>query len=301
MSYDCPYCKRHFEVVQARSAHIGAAHGGHDRGALLTEINRLAEQLGHTPTQAEMNSKGEFTETPYQTEFGSWSAAIEEAGIDLRRRQRVDIPTKDLIEEVKRISEEKGRPPTYQEIDDEGKYSHAVFEDRFGSWASALMAAGFEPRTTMYGSSNPSWNGGSVTVTCNTCGASIERVKAETERCERHFCDRECKAEWLSENICGDDNPTWTGGPRDYGSGWSKPKREAVRERDGYECQNPSCDMTQQEHLDEFGRRLHVHHLQPPDTFSNRADANEPENLVTLCCICHMTWEKMAPLRPQPA
>lgn len=54
-----------------------------DRSDLLKELQRLADELGDTPAAQDMNEKGVFSNYPYYREFGSWTAALETAGMAL--------------------------------------------------------------------------------------------------------------------------------------------------------------------------------------------------------------------------
>jgi hypothetical protein len=57
---------------------------------LLIELRTLADQLGRTPTVEDLNTHGSFSEQPYARTFGSFSAAVREAGLDPTYRQRGD-------------------------------------------------------------------------------------------------------------------------------------------------------------------------------------------------------------------
>jgi len=92
----------------------------------------------------------------------------------------------------------------------------------------------------------------------------------------------------------GEDNPNWKGGPAPYGPGWNEEKRQLVRERDGYVCQDPGCSMTQNEHIGKYGVKLHVHHLRRARDVGSAEQRNAKENLITLCCVCHRRWEQIA-------
>jgi transposase len=92
----------------------------------------------------------------------------------------------------------------------------------------------------------------------------------------------------------GAEHPKWEGGPAPYGAGWNETKRQAVRERDGYACQDPRCSVTQAEHREAHGEKLHVHHLQKARHIEDAAARNAKENLIALCRDCHRRWEKMA-------
>ena len=49
--------------------------------ALLEELQRLAQDLDRTPTQQDMKEHGKYSDTPYQTRFGSWIDALDDAGL----------------------------------------------------------------------------------------------------------------------------------------------------------------------------------------------------------------------------
>jgi SOS-response transcriptional repressor LexA len=49
---------------------------------LLEALQRLAEDLGRPPMRTEMNSNGLFSAGPYIRQFGSWEAALTDAGLD---------------------------------------------------------------------------------------------------------------------------------------------------------------------------------------------------------------------------
>jgi len=99
----------------------------------------------------------------------------------------------------------------------------------------------------------------------------------------------------------GESHPRWDGGPQSYGPGWNASKRRAVRERDDHTCQDPTCSVTQDDHLAQYDQKLHVHHLIKARDVDDPEVRNAPENLVTLCRDCHQRWERMAEagIRPQ--
>jgi len=93
--------------------------------------------------------------------------------------------------------------------------------------------------------------------------------------------------------VTGEDHVAWKGGrtDQDYGSGWTESKRNAVRSRDGFECVD--CGQSQEEHLDAYGQRLHVHHIKPASEVDEPEKRNSLTNLVTLCITCHLgKWEQ---------
>ena len=74
----------------------------------------------------------------------------------------------------------------------------------------------------------------------------------------------------------------WLSDPNDYGKDWKK-IRENVRQRDHYACQ--SCGRC------EDGMEFHVHHKIPFKNFTSLEKANEMDNLITLCPVCHRLAE----------
>jgi DEAD/DEAH box helicase domain-containing protein len=81
----------------------------------------------------------------------------------------------------------------------------------------------------------------------------------------------------------------WTNDPNDYGPNWQV-QRERARARDGFRCQ--ICGAP------EVGRPQHdVHHKIPFRAFLSYAQANEIDNLVTLCSNCHHRAEMTVKLK----
>lgn len=140
------------------------------------------------------------------------------------------------------------------------------------------------------GENHHNWNGGKREVECCVCGDTLKRYPARVESEERHFChDKGCRYDWISENHSGKDHPSWKGGvSHEYPGGWKRIRRE-VRERDNHKCR--ACGMTEEEHKEEVGSVLDVHHVVPVRMFDKPEDAHDKENLVTACRSCHMKWE----------
>jgi len=70
----------------------------------------------------------------------------------------------------------------------------------------------------------------------------------------------------------------WINDTNEYGPNW-KSNRDRTRKRDGFICQ--VCGIP------EDTNRHHVHHKKPFRTFSSYFEANELDNLITLCPSCH--------------
>jgi len=128
----------------------------------------------------------------------------------------------------------------------------------------------------------------SKTVECSHCGKKFQRKPAEIK--DNNFCSRDCMGKWQSENMVGENSPTWLGGwEKYYGANWEEQKNLA-RERDDYKCQR--CGKK------ENGKAHDVHHKTPFRVYGidRYTEANRLGNLITLCNPCH---SKIEPKRRQ--
>lgn len=137
-------CERTFDTEHGRSLHFGKGHSKEvKRDALLTELHRVAEKLGQTPSVLLMQEHGKFGRDAYEGMFGSWSAALEAAELD--PAPQYEHRNSELIEEMQRLADELGRQPRRNEMREFGGYTTCVYYQRFGSWNDALRECGFEP------------------------------------------------------------------------------------------------------------------------------------------------------------
>lgn len=123
---------------------------------------------------------------------------------------------------------------------------------------------------------------------CEQCGDEFYRVGKYAD--QARFCSQECYGEHLHENNAGPNSPLWKGGisstSERYGPGWGEYVKREVRDRDQRRC--TECGTTEAEHLNEYGQRLHIHHLIDPTEATNPAVYNAPRNLISLCTPCHL-------------
>jgi hypothetical protein len=120
------------------------------RADLLAELQRLEETLGRRPTWADMEQEGSYSGWPYLSEFGSWRAALVEAGYEPPAGGRPQGTGRyspgELVAELRRIARKWGRPPSASEFDDHSELASSTYLRRFGDWNSALERAGLAPR-----------------------------------------------------------------------------------------------------------------------------------------------------------
>lgn len=109
---------------------------------LEAALQSLADDLGHTPTKADMNEHGAYSARTYHDRFGSWTAAIEAANLGPRPDSTGRLSTTVLEAELWRLSNELGRQPTTNDMDEHGAFSATTYLDRYASWTAAVRAAG---------------------------------------------------------------------------------------------------------------------------------------------------------------
>lgn len=109
---------------------------------LLAEIHRLNDEYGKATTTL-LRKHGNYSSRTYSLRFGSWSNALELAGLE----QNVvrGLSEKELLDELRRIAEIVGRTPKESDVKKHGICSRGPFIDQFGTWNEALIAAGFTP------------------------------------------------------------------------------------------------------------------------------------------------------------
>ncbi len=99
-------------------------------------------------------------------------------------------------------------------------------------------------------------------------------------------------AYWISLSSAGLEQlrqtGSWCGESVSYGKNWTRQK-ELTRRRDEYTCQVCGRKEVKQAH--------HVHHKLPFRTFDDYEQANQLENLVTLCPSCHQRAEMTVRMR----
>lgn len=118
-----------------------------------------------------------------------------------------------------------------------------------------------------------------VPATCAKCGATFKRTQAAIKRVTRTFCSRDCsRAFHVGENspmFRGDKDPN-------RGARWNR-LAASIRERDSFSCRRcgiGECGTLRKE-------KLSVDHVRPWRSFVDKDVANHPDNLVSLCRVCH--------------
>lgn len=113
------------------------------RRKLLEDIQTVAEEIGRTPTTADMVSEGQYSVRTAQSEFGSWNNALRAAGFEPNRIGR--FSREDLLDEIRRLTDVLGHPPSTNDLKESGRYSVRGYFREFDGWHDAVSEAGFEP------------------------------------------------------------------------------------------------------------------------------------------------------------
>lgn len=112
-----------------------------DREDLLQELRDLADKLDRAPKKKDVEQMASYSYDTYYRRFGGIGKACTEAGIEPNMPGR-SASDEDVLEELRRLNNEVGRPPTQSDIKEYGKYSNIVYKNRFGSIPDAREAAG---------------------------------------------------------------------------------------------------------------------------------------------------------------
>ncbi len=106
---------------------------------LLEEIRRCAKVINRdTITIAEYEEVGKTHPSTIQRRFGSWSKALNLAGLK-PSRSKIGVTDDELLKNIEQLWINLGRQPRYNEVKiPASQYSAGTYENRFGSWSNAL-------------------------------------------------------------------------------------------------------------------------------------------------------------------
>ena len=111
---------------------------------LLEDIRAVAAIVERAPSMQDYRDHGEYAATTITRRFDSWQDAVARAGFEPHAAE-TEIPTEELLAELRRLADEHDQRPTAELMNDEGQYWVSTYRRRFGSWANALAEAGVEP------------------------------------------------------------------------------------------------------------------------------------------------------------
>lgn len=124
----------HFESWD--DALVAAGFDG-DEDELYSEIRRVKDEVGQTPTLSEFEEIAPSAYALYQRSDRSWMEILDDAGV---------LPSKeDIIRMINDVVGEMDRLPKAGEFTDRANIRRSVYQHHFGNWITALDAAGVLP------------------------------------------------------------------------------------------------------------------------------------------------------------
>lgn len=264
------------------------------REELLVAIHELAEEIGKTPTQIEMNDLGQFSHRPYYREWESWADALRAAGFDPNHENNYN--EERLLDALRNLAHELGYAPTRHQMDKQGEFWSDPYIRAFGSWTAAWEAASLKHRNErIAGRASEEALLAEVKRVAEQVGRAPTREDVHEHSQWSHQPFVRAFGSWSAALEAAGFTPYRRPGeaqrPLRYGASW-RDQRERVLERDGYECQD--CGISDEEHRQQDAGGLHVHHVTKLREFESVERANRTDNLVTLCRQCHSDWERSA-------
>lgn len=267
---------------------------------LIIALREFAEELGRSPTMEEMDLSGPYTAGPYKRVFGNWNHALRQAGLEINQAR--DVSKADLTSELVRLAEELGHVPRMREMRDQGNWCGTIYQNRFGSWNEALVAAGFPPNNRVRIPREELL--AALRDLADELGhpptskEMLEQGEFTTQPYYRVFGTWRTALQAADPDFLEQYQQTDTEAIP-FGSNWAQIRDEIIV-RDKESCLR--CGMNRKTHKKQFGQDLHVHHRIPRRRFYNDPDqsiedANTSSNLLTFCIQCHMRMERL-PVQP---
>lgn len=114
---------------------------------LISDFNRVADELGVTPSYNDIIEHGKFSPATYERSFGTFLKAKEACGYDATAsyHNARDFTETEMIQYLHQLCFEVGGIPSATDVAEREKMSVSSFKLRFGSWRDGLKAAGFNP------------------------------------------------------------------------------------------------------------------------------------------------------------
>lgn len=272
------------------------------REDLIEDLKRIYRETGEVPTKEAIEIHSEYSIQPYYRVFGSIRESAQAAGFDPAYYR--GLSDSKLLEMMVNLADELGQSPTVDQFNEHAPAHASTLINRFGTYNDALQEAGLEPNLEVHNPEEKLLN--EVLRLSEELGRTpstkdmADKGKFSPSTYERRFDTwndalREVGLEVIREWKLPPEERLDVG----YGSMWPR-RREEAMERDGNKC--VSCPTTLEQHLEEHGRTLHVHHIRPfrkfvEDGVPDYEAAHDLNNLMTVCVTCHRKWEGI-PLRP---
>jgi Homing endonuclease associated repeat/HNH endonuclease len=110
---------------------------------LIADLRRVADEVGgdKSVTAIVYTDRGKFGVNTMLRRFGSWNAALAQAGLPINNV--LNVPDDELHQNLADVWQKIGRQPVGNDVDKGSgisKFSLGTYEKRFGTWNKALQA-----------------------------------------------------------------------------------------------------------------------------------------------------------------
>lgn len=106
---------------------------------LLSDLRMVAKKLGKDSVGLlDYRRHGTYSEAPFLDRFGTWTAAVNRAGLSFAAGYHPTIQDEEYFRDLEDVWIKLGRQPTYGEMQKNSKYAITGYARRFGSWRKAL-------------------------------------------------------------------------------------------------------------------------------------------------------------------
>jgi len=115
---------------------------------LIEDLQNAAEHVDGYMTMDQYDEHGDYSSSTILRKFGSWTDAIEAAGLpsEPRRDRTPEYTSEELLDKLRELANELGQSPTFGDMNEHDDYPSAgVYIQRFGSWNAAKEQAGIDP------------------------------------------------------------------------------------------------------------------------------------------------------------
>lgn len=107
---------------------------------LLDDLKRVVNEFNTSKmTRSDYDEKGKFSAKSIEERFGSWTKALEKAGLIITERHK--LSDKELFQNIEELWIQLGRQPLYIDLKAPlSKYTKSPYERIFGKWKKAVEA-----------------------------------------------------------------------------------------------------------------------------------------------------------------
>jgi hypothetical protein len=168
---------------------------GIDIQKLISDIRRVADDIGRSPSSAEYSEKCEHSLAAVYTRFDSWDDALEAADLEVLNFKKVTQITdkQELIDALREDIQRLGHVPNSNELNKKGTYTDTTYQNHFGGYNTALKTAGFPVNQR---------NNTLKEIECFGCGSTIQKPEWKIEDRDNLFCSEDCLHQATIDTSC---------------------------------------------------------------------------------------------------